>query len=417
MTRPQSTARLLVRRQDRSNDPSSHSPGVLSLPRFQDDSLPGARLVRRVVLITFLCLLVLAAAALLAVATVTVPVTVDGAGVLEPVRVFPVRAQASGVVASVDVAGGDTVDAGQPLLRLDSLGAASALAELEAQAGIQRVEAERLARTAPIDREQANLALAQANARLLRARAELRLRLVEFGLGSDVDSLLAAYLRGTHVVLDGAVADVELARADIAATRTQIARMALARLDAAKQDYEARRLTSQAKMRRVALARGIVRAPARGVVLTDETERLPGTAVREGETVLELADLGSWRATITVRERDVHRVRANDAATLEVPALAAVRDEPLRARVVRIAADVADADPAERGPNGRASFAGAPGTYRVYMVLERAQLDSIGIDAVRRGYSVRAKIVTRRVRAVTLLREWLHNSMRGSGRP
>lgn len=389
---------------------------VLRLPELDERGIPGARLVRRVVVLTLGAAVALIVVIAAAVSLLTMEVTVQGTGTLEPARVWPVRAQVAGTVAEVLVAGGDTVRAGQALVRLDTLGAALALTQLEAQAAGQRVERERLTRATPIERRQAEVALGQATARVLGARAALRQRLAEFSLGGDVDSVLASHRWGTHVALDGAVADHEAAQGEVAGAQAQLARAALSPLDAVKQAFDERRLAAQVAEQRAALARGVMAAPAAGVVLTDQTERLQGAAVRAGETVLEVADVGTWRATLAVRERDVHRVRAGDRATVEIPALAALRDEPVRAWVVRVAAEpvgVVGPVGGDRAPPAAAPGAPGPGTYRVVLALDRVQVDSLGLDVVRRGYGVRARIVTRRVRAVVLVREWLRDRVRG----
>jgi multidrug resistance efflux pump len=354
------------------------------------------------------CLAILLAAASLAAVFVTVPVTVEAAGSLEPVRVFRLKAQVSGVIDNVVVAEGDTVHIGQPLVFFDSLLAVSALAELDAETEAQQVEADRLARTVPIEREQANVALLQANARLLRSRAALRQRLIDFGISAHaLDSVLVAYVRGTHVSIDGAIADVEVAAADVAGARIQLARAELLPLETARQNLEVRRLSAQAQVRRAALKRSVLHAPMNGVVLTELPEQLAGTAIREGDTVLELADLADWRAVVLVRERDVNRIRGNDRAYLEIPALAPLYDEPLRARVVRVAAEL-------HAPDGSGSVGGIRG-YRVYLALDRAQLNNLDISVDRRGYSVQAKIVTRRVLVSRLIREWLNERVRRAG--
>jgi multidrug resistance efflux pump len=292
------------------------------------------------------------------------------------------------------------------------LAAAFALAELDAQAAMQRVEGQRLSRSVPIDRRMAEIALAQATTRVLRARATMRQRLVEFGMGHNTDSILASYPRGTHVGLDAVIADVEAAEGDVAAARAQVAHATLAPLDITKQGLEERRIAAALAERRVALTQRVLVAPAAGVVLTDLPERLVGSALREGETALEIGDIGAWRATISVQERDVHRLRAGDRAFVDIAAIAALRDEPIRARVVSVAAE-------PFGQETNEGVVGAidptpplvPGRYRVTLDLNRQQIASLGLGVIRRGYGVRATIVTRRARAILLLREWMQDKL------
>jgi multidrug resistance efflux pump len=365
------------------------------------------------VAITLACVLGLAVAAGVAVSLITLEVTVDAAGTLEPVRVWPVRARTAGIVGEVLVSTGDTVRAGQPVVRLDSVVATLGLAQLEAQAAAQRLERDRLLQSAPIASREGETALAQASAKLLRARAAMRERLVEFGFAPHVDSVLAAYVRGTHVALDAAIADAESATGEVTAARAQIARAALAPIDAARQLLEQRRIEAQVAERRIALARGVLTTSAAGVVLTEQIERLPGASVREGDVVIEVADVSAWRATALVRDRDVHRVRVGDRAVVDILPLAALSDGPVSGRVVHVAAQPLGIG----GTNGGAAHTQAaqvpsglrvaPDAYRVVLALDRAQVNALGGGMLRSGYNVRATIVTRRVRVFTLLREWI----------
>jgi multidrug resistance efflux pump len=341
----------------------------------------------------------------------SVRVTVDGQGTLEPVRIWPVRARVAGTVSEVLVHSGDTVRIGQPLVRLDTLAASVMLAQLEAQLAAQRLEYGRLARLVPIEQQEDGGAMAQAGARRLRARAALRERLADLGMAlADMDSLLRAHRPGVHVGVDIAVADVLGAEGELLAARAQAARRRLAPLAVAKHAAELRRVEAQLREGRALSARGVLVAPADGVVLTEQLERLPGTVLREGDEVLEVADVGTWLATLSVRERDVHRVRVSDHVLVDIPALRLLHEEPVAARVASVAAEPSrHVDASTRGTSS--GIAG----YRVVVHLSRAVGDSLG-DVMRRGYEVRARIITRTVSGWTLAREWVRERLWGRTR-
>jgi multidrug resistance efflux pump len=367
--------------------------------------------VRRATALTLAGALLLAAALLVAAALVRMHVTVSGSGTLEPTRVWPVRARVSGAVTTVLVAAGDTVRAGQLLARLDTHRAAVAVRRLEAQVAARRVEGARAAIEAPLERRQLEAGLAQAEARRLQARAMLRQQMAEFGFGGDVDSVLRDFRPGRHVALDRSVAEVLAADGEIMNARLRLRRSALASLDAERRRHEQGELEAQLLEQREARDRAAVTAPAEGVVLTDDLEALPNAVLREGDVVLEVAEPGSWRAVLRVRERDVHRIRVGERALIEVGALSAVRREPIPGRVVSVAGDLGSA---RDGPPGAASpDPGGSAGYRVVVALDRASVDSLGGGVLRRGYTVRAKIVTRSARALALVHDWVLERVSG----
>lgn len=386
---------------------------VLALPEMPEHAFPGVRLVGHAVYATLTLCLVLALAAAAALSWVTIDLTVRAGGALEPARVWPVRARTAGIVSDVLVDAGEAVHAGQPLARLDTRMLAFALLQLKAEAAKMEVEGEQLARTAPLEQRQARVQEIQALSRLLRARATLRERLADFRLSTDVDSVLVAHRRGTHVAIDAAVADVEAASSDLSSARLQIDRAALAPLASRRQRHEAQRLAAQIAERRATIELGLLSAPAGGVVLHDDPERIAGSAVRAGDMVLEIADTRAWRATVTVGERDAYRIRPGDRALVEVPALASVAGPQLAGRVASVGAE----------PHVRVSASGGsdshelpytPGRYRVVVAIDSLAPEYLRAGVIRRGYAVRTTIVTRRTRAAALIGEWLQN--RTSGR-
>ena len=374
----------------------------LRLPELGDEGQPGGRFVKRAVSVTLLVLAVLFVGALIVSLVVKMDVTVKSAGVLEPVRVWPVRAQSAGSLRNVLVASGDTVKADQVVAELDVLALETQLRQLEAQHRSYAIERNRSSATAPLELRQQQDRRASAQARLGTARATLLQRMVEHGFGTNVDSLLASYPVGRHVAIDGAVGEVRAAEADIRLNGTETDMLGLRTYEQQKAGAEMDRLDAQIREVRERMTRAVIRAPSDGVVLTDQLDRLLGSYVSEGQTLMEVGEQGEWRVTMLVPERDVNKIAVGDPVRIEVQAFSEKDRTQLDARVTFVAqspvgtgSEAADAAP------GAMSAAG-PGVYRVVATLERGQADRAALDKFRRGYSVSANVITRSGRIAEL---------------
>lgn len=373
------------------NAPNPQEPKVipLRLPDLGDEGQPGAGFVRRAVSATLGTIALLCVAAVVISALVTMDVTVKTTGVLEPVRLWPVRAEASGVVREVLVGSGDTVKAGDPVLRLDGLALETQLAQLRAQLRSAEIDRARSVASTPLEARQQREKVDRGQARLTTARATLLQRMVEHGVGTNVDSLLAAYRPGQHVTLDLAVGEVRSAEADLRLTGTETDMLALRGYEERKTGTLIDQLRAQIGEAEQRVTRTTVRAPATGVVLTDEVERrLPGALVQEGQTLLEVGDLGDWRVTMLIAERDVNKIRVGDPVRLEVQAFSERDRRQLEAKVTHVAAEPVTVENA----SGAAQSAGV---YRVVASLDRGQVQQGELERFRRGYSVSANVVTR----------------------
>ncbi len=383
----------------------------LRLPDLPHEGQPGARFVFRSVSLTMLILAVLFVGALLVSVFVRMDVTVEAGGVLEPIRLYPIRAMEGGPVREVFVETGDTVQKGALLARLDTVEVASSIAQLEAQLRAADVDRRRSASADPLQLRQSADRAAQARARLSAALALVRQRMVEYDLGTNVDSLLANHVPGRHVALDQAVGDVRSAQADIRLSAGEGDLQALSRFDREKLGTQIDQLTAQINALRARKEQLTIVAPTDGVVLTDELERLPGSFVREGDQVFELADLRDWRVQLTVSERDVHKILVGDSVKVELVAWDQSEREQLGGRVVYVSPEPLTV----QAPSGGAT--GAPtsvptGSYRVIATLDRAQLEKVGITKFRRGYTVQGNVITRSGRIITLLGDYLMEKFR-----
>lgn len=381
----------------------------LRLPHLGDEGQPGGRFVKRAVSVTLSVILLVFLTAVVVSLLVSMDVTVKSAGVLEPVNVWPIRAQAAGPIREVLVQSGDTVKAGQVVIRLDALALETQLAQLEAQHTAARIDRDRSQAGTPMERRQQMERRDAAQARLTRARAVLMQRMVEHGFGTNMDSLLTAWRPGGHVMLDQAIGDVRAAEADIRLNSTETDMLSLRGFDERRADTEMARLQAQIREVRERISRATITAPSGGVVLTEQLERLAGSYVREGETLMEVGEVGEWRVTMLVPERDVHKISRGDRVRLEVQAFGQRDRRQLEGRVSHVSAEPFGAP----GGGGGGDAAGgaaqatrattAPGLYRVVASLDRGQVQREELDRFRRGYSVQANVVTRSGRIAGLV--------------
>lgn len=387
----------------------------LRLPDLGDEGQPGGRFVKRAVTIVLGVIALLFLLVVVVSMVVSMDVTVKSAGVLEPVNVWPIRAEAAGPIREVLVKSGDTVKAGDVVIRLDALALETQLAQLEAQFRAARLERERSVAGTPVERRQQAQRLANAEARLTRSRAVLVQRMVEYGFGSNPDSLLRVYRTGQHVMLDQAVGDVRGAEADIRLNAAETDMLSLRQYDERRADTEMARLQAQIREARERITRTSIVAPSSGVVLTEQLERLPGAFVREGETLMEVGEVGEWRVTMLVPERDVHKISVGDRVRLEVQAFNQRDRRQLEGLVAHVAAEPAGASPAGSGDatsGGAAKGGGSgPGLYRVVASLDRGQVQREELDRFRRGYSVQANVITRSGRIAELAWGYLRDKL------
>lgn len=384
----------------------------LRLPHLNDEEQPGGRFVKRAVSAV---LGVIALVVLLGVVIsllVSMDVTVKSAGVLEPVNVWPVRAQAAGTIREVLVQSGDTIKAGDVVLRLDALALETQLAQLEAQHSASRIDRDRSQAGTPLELQQQQERRSGAQARLTRARAVLMQRMVEHGFGTNTDSLLTAWRPGGHVMLDQAIGDVRAAEAEIRLNSTETDMLSLRGFDERRADTEMARLQAQIREVRERIARATITAPSGGVVLTEQLERLPGAYVREGETLMEVGEVGEWRVTMLVSESNVHKISVGDRVRLEVQAFGQRDRRQLEGRVSHVSAEPFGAPgggggDASAGTVAAARTSTAPGLYRVVASLDRGQVQREELDRFRRGYSVQANVVTKSGRIAQLMWDYL----------
>jgi len=379
---------------------------ALRLPELEPISNTGTRLVNRAVSVTLLLLASLFAIGLIVAFVVEIDITIKGNGTLEPAAIWPVHSQEPGIIKNIFIRTGDTVNAGQALVELDSLTLASMLAQLQSESELKRIEQQRTKSLAKFEeRQQADL-LEQAKARLIKAKAGYRRSLAEHGFNISSDSAANSYAIGQHVGIDIALSDVLAAEAEVRYSNTRADLLEVNQLNIEKQRVELEQLEKQIRIMKERLGRLIITSSAAGIVLTEQLERLIGSYVQAGELLLEIADTEQWQATLYIKEQDVHRIHLGDMVKMEVQAFQALDDDLLYGRVVTVGSEPIS-------PNQKVNPAFA-GLYRVTAALDDRQLESLGREKLKRGYSIHGMIITKSGKVITLLWNYLKEKLKSS---
>lgn len=374
---------------------TSPAPSKFELPEVTNPAMVGGRWISRAVSLSLGMFALLLGGFALAASRIELKVTVDGVGMLQPTEIWSIRSQETGVVRDVLVRMGDSVRAGQAIAHLDTVQLASSLQQLRARRRALEHDL-RLAQTAvPLNARAAQERRAEADAELVRTRALLRQRLVEYDFDPDIEEVRRSYRLGTHIAIDQALASLMTAEAAARNARIELDRLGLTTIEQGRQQEQLAELDSQIAAIEQRIAHLTLHAPASGIVLTDGLERLSGTLLQEGATLLEISEEDDWRAALLVAERDVSRIRVGDAAQVEVQAFGGANSPEIRGSVLRVGAE-----PAAETQAGNRMFP-------VLVGLSREDLEAVGLDRLRRGYTAQARIVTRDERMSTLIWEYL----------
>ena len=329
---------------------------------------------------------------------------VDATGELEPQAVRIARAAQDGRIASMSVRTGDVVVAGQVLFAIDSSAYVGEASELAAQLRTNEIERKRHISVRPIDIKTAAAQERLAEVNVAKTRSHLLEALVQNGQSANVDSALLTPLRGDHVLLDLAHADVLAAEHQLQIAHLALLRLLSDSLDDSKDELQIVHTREQLAFARAKLRRLAVRAEGRGIVLSERIDELVGKAVHIGDQVLEVGAVDGWHAQLLVAEADVHRIRKGQPVRLEFDATETQRPDPVDGEVVDVAAEPWHPDPTPTDPSP------AVGTqlpqYRVIVSVTPNESNAV-FRLFRRGFTVRARIRVERVRASTLILEKL----------
>ena len=244
----------------------------------------------------------------------TVPPVAESNTITSDARAVPVHhvelaaPGAGGVVAEVMVAEGDTVTAGQPLLRLDDAQAAAAVAEAEASAAAAR---------AAVTQAQANAAQATAQVDAARLGVDQAKAAADTADATrDGTPSGGTARRAANAEVDRAEAALDQARAQLDAARAA-ATAAAAGVTAAQADAD--RADAAVTGAKAALDDLTLTAPMAGTVAS--LDAVVGQTVSAPDPVVRIADPSGWRfETIDLDEAAIGRLAVGAAATVNVDA-------------------------------------------------------------------------------------------------
>jgi multidrug resistance efflux pump len=259
-------------------------------------------------------------------------VTVPARGVLQPLKVVTVSAQASGHVEALGFKLGQEVKKGQVLLRLDQLDLLPKVRNAESnllKAQAKMIELEQWHQRPEFKQAQRGLEMARRELERKEKQLVENQRLHKLGIvsGQDLENARAAVLQAQHAL---ATSTENLSKSKERASRAQIR---IARLDL----LNAKLALGEAKTK---LASTTVTSPVDGVVMPPKGSKrrghLPelGDKISEGQALLSLGSVHHLGVRALVDESEVSRIKINGRAMVTVPALG---PRKLGARVVSVA--------------------------------------------------------------------------------
>jgi len=239
------------------------------------------------------------------------------ARVQTPARV-DIGSTLTGRVERVLVREGDVVQAGAPLVQLESTELRAALSQ--AEAALRQAQARSVSQQA-VAKPSADAALLQAEASLQVAEREL-LRTREL--------LAAGFISPAR--LDEAQNHVDTARAQRDAARAQSQANRRDGPETANVEAQQQAARAAAEVARARLAQATLRAPSAGRVIVREVE--PGQIVQAGKALLTLAIDGPTELLAQVDERFLGQLQVGQRARVLADAYP---QQPFDARLVRLA--------------------------------------------------------------------------------
>jgi HlyD family secretion protein len=232
---------------------------------------------------------------------------VSASGRVQPEVEVKLSPDVSGEITALYVEEGDSVQQGQLLLKIRPDNYESLFARAQATVNSSKANA-----------EQAKAALAQSEARMLRAKADFdrNKKLLEDKVISTADF---EQIRANYQV---AQQDIEAAKANISAAQFNVKSSEAGLRDAAEN-----------------LRKTTIFAPVSGIISllnVEVGERVVGTSQMAGTELMRIANLSNMEVRVNVNENDIVRVTVGDTAEIDVDAYSGT-GRKFRGRVTEIA--------------------------------------------------------------------------------
>ena len=216
---------------------------------------------------------------------------VSASGKIQPEVEVKLSPDVSGEIVSLNVAEGDSVVAGQELLKIRPDNYVSLLARAEAQMNATKA-----------NMEQSKAVLAQSDARLLKAKIDYdrnaKLHKDKVISDADFDQFVSAYTVAKQ--------DLEAAKANVNAA-----------------NYNVKSSEAALKEAKTNLTKTTIYAPQSGIISklnVELGERVVGTSQMAGTEMLRIANLNKMEVRVNVNENDITRVSLGDTVLIDVDA-------------------------------------------------------------------------------------------------
>ena len=216
---------------------------------------------------------------------------VSASGKIQPEVEVKLSPDVSGEIVSLNVAEGDSVVAGQELLKIRPDNYVSLLARAEAQMNATKA-----------NMEQSNAVLAQSEARLSKAKIDYdrnaKLHKDKVISDADFDQFVSAYTVAKQ--------DLEAAKANVNAA-----------------NYNVKSSQATLKEAKTNLTKTTIYAPQSGIISklnVELGERVVGTSQMAGTEMLRIANLNKMEVRVNVNENDITRVSIGDTVLIDVDA-------------------------------------------------------------------------------------------------
>ncbi len=216
---------------------------------------------------------------------------VSASGKIQPEVEVKLSPDVSGEIVSLNVAEGDSVVAGQELLKIRPDNYVSLLARAEAQMNATKA-----------NMEQSKAVLAQSEARLSKAKIDYernaKLHKDKVISDADFDQFVSAYTVAKQ--------DLEAAKANVNAA-----------------NYNVKSSQAALKEAKTNLTKTTIYAPQSGIISklnVELGERVVGTSQMAGTEMLRIANLNKMEVRVNVNENDITRVSIGDTVLIDVDA-------------------------------------------------------------------------------------------------
>jgi HlyD family secretion protein len=221
----------------------------------------------------------------------TIVEKVSASGKIQPEVEVKVSPDVSGEIVSLKVAEGDSVVAGQELLKIRPDNYVSLLARAEAQVNAMKAST-----------EQSKAVLSQSEARLMKAKIDydrnVRLHNEKVISDADFDQFQSAYAVAKQ--------ELEAAKANVKAA-----------------NFNVKSAEAAFKEARTNLTKTTIYAPQSGIISklnVELGERVVGTSQMAGTEMLRIANLNNMEVRVNVNENDITRVSLGDTVMIDVDA-------------------------------------------------------------------------------------------------